>query len=92
MAHRLLADRVPLVLWNRTRARAEKVAARRPAVVVGSVDDVFERCPLVLVMVFDHAAAMEIIHENRERLANRTVALLTDLTPDESDELAALVT
>ena len=41
---------MPLLLWNRTRARAEE-AATANARVAESADEVFERCALVLVMV-----------------------------------------
>ena len=91
VARRLLANGVPLLLWDRTRARAEQIAGPH-ARVAESPDEVFERCALVLVMVFDHAAAAEILGGSRGRLAGRTVALLTDLAPRESDVLSALVT
>lgn len=91
VAHRLLADGLPLLLWNRTRARAAQ-AAGPDARVAGSPDEVFERCALVLVMVFDYAAAAEILRGSQGRLAGRTVALLTDLAPMESNVLNELVT
>jgi 6-phosphogluconate dehydrogenase-like protein len=78
VAHRLLTDGIPLLMWNRTRGRAEQ-AATTNARVAESADEVFEGCGLVLVMVFDHAAAEEILRGNRARLARRTVALLTDV-------------
>jgi len=91
VARRLLADGIPLLLWNRTRARAEAVA-RAPARVADRPDEVFARCRLVLLVVLDHAAARRLLRGQRRRLAGRTVALLTDLAPAESDRLRALVT
>lgn len=49
------------------------------------------RCRLVLLMVFDHAAAEDLLKANRDRLGGRYIAMLTDVAPRESAALAALV-
>jgi 3-hydroxyisobutyrate dehydrogenase len=91
VAHRLLADGAPLLLWNRTPARAEQAASANGR-VAGSAGEVFERCAVVLVTVVDHAAVEEILRANVAGLAGRTIALLTDVTPAESARLSTLVT
>ena len=88
VASTLMANRAPLLLWNRTRARAERIAGAK---IAASALEVFTRCRLVLLMVFDHSAAEDLLNAHRDRLGRRCIAMRTDVAPRESTALGALV-
>jgi len=89
VARTLIANGTPLLLWNRTRSRAEQIAA---ATIAASAQEALARCRLVLLIVFDHAALEGLLKANGDRLGGHCVAMLTDVAPRESAALATLVT
>lgn len=68
MASRLASHDVDLVVWNRTRARAERMTAvgARPA---ASVREVFACCGVVILMLSDGAAIDEVLGRRDGRFA-----------------------
>lgn len=89
IAGRLLA-RHPLVVWNRTRAAAEPLAAAG-ARTAASAAEVFETCDTVCVMVTDEAAVDEILSFGDARLAGVTLVQSSTVAPAYSADLAARV-
>jgi 3-hydroxyisobutyrate dehydrogenase len=85
MAHNLLRAGTPLVVWNRTPARAEPLraagatVARTPAELVASVD--------VLLMMLADAAAIEATLAGVP-LAGKTVVHMGTTDPEHSNALA----
>jgi 3-hydroxyisobutyrate dehydrogenase len=70
MALNLVRAGTPLVVWNRTPERALPLAAAG-AHVAGSVDEVFERCRVVVLMLADDAAMDEVLGRGTPDFAAR---------------------
>jgi 3-hydroxyisobutyrate dehydrogenase len=94
MAGRLLDAGFPLVVWNRTRARVDALRARG-AIVAESVDALFDRCAVVLVMLLDEHAVDAVLApgspEFARRVRGRTIVMLGTTAPDFSRALEAQV-
>jgi 3-hydroxyisobutyrate dehydrogenase len=70
MARNLARAGTPLVVWNRTPAKADAVAAAG-AQVAGSVDEVFRRVRVVVLMLADDAAMDDVLGRGTEAFAAR---------------------
>lgn len=94
MAGRLLDAGFPLVVWNRTPARGD-VLRERGAIVADSVDALFERCAVVLVMLLDEQAADAVLEPGTaafaRRVRGRTLVMLGTTAPAYSHALDARV-
>lgn len=87
MAHRLLSVRVPLVIYNRTRKKAESLRAAG-AEVVESVADAVGHADCVILMLTNAQAVQEtVLSEARSQLAGRTVIQMGTIAPAESQAL-----
>lgn len=94
MAGRLLDAGVPLVVWNRTRERCEPLRVRG-ATVVDSVDALFERCAVVLVMLLNEQAIDAALGRDTPvfapRVRGRIVVMLGTTSPEYSQALEAQI-
>jgi 3-hydroxyisobutyrate dehydrogenase len=94
MAGRLLDAGFPLVVWNRTRARCDALGARG-AIVAESVDALFDRCAVVLVMLLDERAVDAVLEPGTpsfaRRVRGRTIVMLGTTAPARSHALDAQV-
>ena len=92
MALRLAAAGTPLVVWNRTRERAEPLRAAG-AEVARDAGEVFARAEVVLLMLADEAAADEVLGRGTPalavRVAGRTVVHMGTISPEYSRALEA---
>jgi len=96
IAERLAGAGFRLVLWNRTRSRAEALAERLGAEVADSPMDAARRCPVVHVVVADDEASMAVLAGpggllGLGRLEGVTVFNHTTVTPRHSVEAYRLV-
>jgi 3-hydroxyisobutyrate dehydrogenase len=96
IAERLSSSGFKVVVWNRTRARAEEVASRIGAVVADSPADAARRCPVVHIVVADDEASMAVIAGKDGLLSlgsleSITVVNHTTVTPRHSLEAHRLV-
>jgi len=76
----------PLMVWNRTSARAAALA-RAGAVVARSSAQVFADCRIVIVMVTDEHATEEILPTDPSLLAGRIVVQMSTIAPAASTRL-----
>ncbi|MEM1942613.1 MAG: NAD(P)-dependent oxidoreductase [Nitrososphaerota archaeon] len=60
IARNILKGGFPLIVWNRTRSKAEELA-KFGAVVAESPSDVAERCPIVISMLTDPAVTENVL-------------------------------
>lgn len=92
MARRLLAAGHELTVWNRTRSRAEPLAADG-ATVAASPAEAVAGAAAVVTMVADAAAVSEALFPagTDSPLAGRAVLQMSTIGPDESRELARRV-
>lgn len=94
MAGRLLDAGFPLVVWNRTSARGESLRARG-AILAESVDALFERCAVILIMLLDERAADAVLQPGTppfaRRVRGRTIVMLGTTSPAYSQALEAQV-
>jgi 3-hydroxyisobutyrate dehydrogenase len=94
MAANLARAGVPLVVWNRTPARADPLAAAGAA-VAASPAEVFARAGVVLLMLADEAAADSVLGRGTPgfaaRVRGRTVVHMGTTSPDYSRDLEAAV-
>ncbi|HZG06326.1 MAG TPA: NAD(P)-binding domain-containing protein [Streptomyces sp.] len=91
LAGAFLAAGHPVTVWNRTPEKAGALVERgavRAATVAGAV----AASPLVVVCVLDYAAVHRLLGPVGGSLAGRTVVNLTNGTPRQARETAALVT
>ena len=90
MASNLCRAGVPLTVWNRTSAKAERLAGLG-ATAAASVADVFAGCDLVLLMLADGAAIDDVLGRDGSRfgvpLAGRTVVNMGTVVPAYSERL-----
>lgn len=61
MAERLLAQGIPLAVWNRTPEKAQALASKGAA-LAATPRDLAARCDIVITMVSDGAALRELVH------------------------------
>ena len=92
MALNLARAGVPLVVWNRTPAKAAALQAAG-AELAPSADAVLARTDTILLMLADGAAVDAVLRRDAadlaERLGGRTVVCLGTTAPDYSEALAA---
>ena len=79
MAGRLLAAGIPLVVWNRTAAKCTPLVVRG-AMSSRSIDELFQQCQVVLVMLLDQRAVDATLGRETPafatRVHDRTVVML----------------
>jgi 3-hydroxyisobutyrate dehydrogenase-like beta-hydroxyacid dehydrogenase len=75
-------------VWNRTRSRADEVAALGAA-VAESVTEAVVASPLVLLCVVHYDAAYDALGPAATQLAGRTLVNLSNGTPRQAREMAA---
>ncbi|WP_433259994.1 NAD(P)-dependent oxidoreductase [Actinosynnema sp. CS-041913] len=92
MALNLARSGVPLVVWNRTAARCEPVAAAGARVVAGPAE-VFERADVVLLMLADEDAVDTVLARRTPdfgtRCEGRTIVQMGTMPATYSEALAA---
>lgn len=92
MARNLLAAGTPLVVWNRTPARSDPLR-RAGAHVAADVDELFDRCRTVLLMLSDDAALDAVLGRGTPafaaRVAGRTLVSTATTVPERSREREA---
>ncbi|MFI8192094.1 NAD(P)-dependent oxidoreductase [Streptomyces sp. NPDC085946] len=92
MALRLARSATPLVVWNRTAARAEPLRAAGAHVASGPAE-VFERADVVLLMTADEHATDAVLARGTPdfgpRVAGRTVVQMGTVPPEHSRALEA---
>lgn len=90
MARNLLRAGIPVTAWNRTPEKCAAlvdIGAGRAA----SIEDLFERCTIVMLMLLDSAAIDGVLGrgtpELAERVRGKTIVHLGTTSPDASREL-----
>jgi len=95
MASNLCRAGVPLTVWNRTTAKAQRLSALG-ATSVPSPADVFDRCDVVLLMLADAGAIDAVLARDGSRfgvtLSGRTVVNMGTVGPAYSEGLGADLT
>lgn len=90
IARQLLESGVALHAWNRTAAKCDALGAAG-ASIVETVDDVFERCEIVMVMVLDEYSINDVLGRDTPafpgRLQGRTLVLLGTTSSEFSEAL-----
>jgi 3-hydroxyisobutyrate dehydrogenase len=91
MAINLLKAGTPLVVWNRTAEKMERLA-QAGAAIAADPADVFRRCRTIILMLVDGAAMDEVLARGTpglaERVNRRTVIHMATTAPSFSRELA----
>jgi 3-hydroxyisobutyrate dehydrogenase-like beta-hydroxyacid dehydrogenase len=77
----------PTTLWNRSPAKAKRLAARG-ATADGSVEGAVTASPLIVACLFDHASVHEVLDPVAASLRGRALVNLTTTTPRQARELA----
>ncbi len=92
MAERLLEEGVPLVVWNRTEAKARPLA-ERGARLAASPEEAVRGARVVILMLADHPAIREVLLDSPAlgELGARIVVQMGTIAPDESREVAERV-
>jgi len=86
-----LIKRTPLVVWNRTRSSCDDLEAAG-ATVAESARAVFERVRIIFVMLSDEAAIDDVLRlDGAMPLQDRTVVLMSTVTPEYSAGLASFI-
>jgi 3-hydroxyisobutyrate dehydrogenase len=91
MALNLARTGMPLVVWNRTDARIEPLAAAGAA-VAATPDEVFRRCRVVVLMLADEAAMDAVLGRGTPafgRVAGHVVVSTGTMSPEFSRALEA---
>ena len=92
MAANLARAGIPLVVWNRTVARADPLAAAGAGVAANPAE-VFDRAEVVMLMLAEEAATDTVLGRGTprfgEQVASRTVVLMGTTSPDYSRDLEA---
>lgn len=78
----------PIVVWNRTPHRAQALGERGAAVAV-SAREAVTGDEAIVVCLFDHQSAHDVLDAVAAGLSGRTVINLTTTTPNQARELAA---
>ena len=89
MAERILAAGYPLVVFNRTRAKAEPLVSLG-AEIAESGDRAIDSAGCVILMLTDATAIREVLFQQSKsaHLIDRTVIQMGTISPEESIELA----
>lgn len=92
MAERLLANQVPLVVYNRTVAKLEPLQ-QAGAEVAASVEEVFNQCQAVILMLSDAPTIHEVVlaESVRSHLVNRTLIQMGTIAPSQSRSLGEAI-
>ncbi len=92
MALNLVKAGLPLVVWNRSRAKCESVAAMGAAVAMNP-EEVFQRCEVVIVMLVDGPALDDVLARNgrplHDRVCGRMLINMATTAPEYSKALEA---
>lgn len=91
LAEAFLTAGHPTTVWNRTREKAEPLAAKG-ATVAGSVAEAVTASPLVLTVLLDHAAVRTQLDPVAPDLSGRTLLNVSSSAPDDIRALAAWAT
>ncbi len=90
MALNLVKTGRPLVVWNRSQAKCDSVAALGAAVAINP-EEVFLRCEVVIVMLVDGPALDDVLargkREFTDRIRGRTLINMATTAPEYSKEL-----
>ncbi|MGD9896554.1 MAG: NAD(P)-dependent oxidoreductase [Candidatus Methylacidiphilaceae bacterium] len=91
VARRFLAHGLPLAVYNRTRAKAEALAALG-ARLCATPQEAIEACQVLFLCLSDVAAIRKTIFSTpcQPLLARRTICQMGTIGPEESEELATL--
>jgi 3-hydroxyisobutyrate dehydrogenase len=92
LAHRLLANQVPLMVYNRTAAKLEPLQ-QAGAEVAASVEELVQQCQVVILMLSDAPTIQSIVLADsvRSHLANRTIIQMGTIAPSQSRELSGAI-
>jgi 3-hydroxyisobutyrate dehydrogenase-like beta-hydroxyacid dehydrogenase len=90
LAQTLLRKGHAVTVWNRTRSRAEPLAAVG-ATVAESPAEAIAASELTILCVVDYAAARAILAQAEDALAGRELVNLTNGTPGDASEFGAWV-
>jgi 3-hydroxyisobutyrate dehydrogenase-like beta-hydroxyacid dehydrogenase len=77
----------PTIVWNRSPAKVQPLAARG-AVAAASVEAAVSASPLIVACLFDHASVHEVLDRSSSSLHGRALINLTTTTPRQARELA----
>ncbi len=92
MATNLLRAGTPLAVWNRSIEKSHPFMAMG-ATVASSVEELFERTGIVIMMLFDQAAIDAILQRGTSNFASmvkdRTIVNMSSIAPEDSRALAA---
>lgn len=84
------ASGAEVVVWNRTREKAEALAGPRVQVAASAVD-ALAASPLTILAVTDHELARTIVEEAGLDLTGKVSASTSFVTPDQAQAFAAVV-
>jgi 3-hydroxyisobutyrate dehydrogenase len=94
MATRLATSGVPLVVWNRTPAKAANVVAAG-AMMAESREALFQQCDVIVLMLATADAIDEVLARNaadfRSRVTGRLIINTGTVSPEYSSGLAAAI-
>jgi 3-hydroxyisobutyrate dehydrogenase len=92
MAQQLCAAGLPLVAYNRTRAKAEPLGAEG-ATIAATPAEVFANTECIILMLTDAPAIRDVLFtdEVRPHLAQRTIIQMGTIRPHESIEISSEV-
>lgn len=92
MAHNLVRSGMPVTVWNRTAAKCERFRDAE-ALVASSVDELFDRCELVILMLADADAVDNVLGRGTpafgRRVRDRVVVTMGTTSPEYSRGLGA---
>ncbi|MEC4576273.1 NAD(P)-dependent oxidoreductase [Streptomyces virginiae] len=88
IAGAFLAGGHPTTVWNRTASKADALVSKGAALASTPAEAV-ETGELVVVCVLDREAAQEVLKPVTDQLAQRSLLMLTSLSPAEADETSA---
>jgi len=83
LADALLAKRVDLTVWNRSREKCVPLS-EQGAGVANTVEDLVAACDVLLVCLADHAASIEVLEPLADRLSGKVLVSLTTVAADEA--------
>jgi 3-hydroxyisobutyrate dehydrogenase-like beta-hydroxyacid dehydrogenase len=90
LAEALAASGATVVVWNRTKEKAEALSGSRMR-VAESVADALTLSPLTIVSVSNHELSRTLVEEAEEDLAGKTVSSTSFATPGQARAFAAVL-
>ncbi len=91
MAQRLLSAGYPLMVYNRTRAKAEPLQAEG-ALLAETPGEVFSRCDIIFLMLTDGPAVKEVLSSiPRVQFSGKMIVQMGTILPEESLEFARTI-